>query len=96
MCCRTHFAFYVKDGDLARWRRDGRTDILARFERDDAVWAGDRFVHGKDGTEVRSCPFLVREGSRFACVIYDTRPRTCRDYKPGSNELCPLHRRHRC
>lgn len=95
MCCRTHFAFYVKDGDLARWRREGRTDILERFQRDDAVWAGDRFVHGKDGTEVRSCPFLVREETRFACAIYDTRPRTCRNYKPGSNELCPLHRRHR-
>lgn len=92
MCCQTHFTFYVKDGDLARWRKEGRTDILERFEREEAVWAGDRFVYRRNGHEVRSCPFLVREGSRFACAIYDTRPRTCRDYRPGSNELCPFHR----
>jgi Fe-S-cluster containining protein len=90
-CCHTYFAFYVKESDLARWRNEKRKDILEHLESREAVWAGDRFVSGASGFPVPACPFLQREGHRFSCAIYETRPQTCRDYEPGSNELCPRY-----
>jgi len=90
-CCRTHFSFYVKEGDLARWRKEGRRDILVHLESREAVWAGDRFIVRESGLAVAACPFLRWEGHRFSCAIYETRPQACRDYEPGSNELCPLY-----
>jgi len=90
-CCLTHFSFYVKEGDLARWRKEERKDILERLENREAVWAGDRFVHRGSGFPVSACLFLHREGNRYSCAIYESRPQTCREYEPGSNELCPIY-----
>ncbi len=76
---------------MARWRKEGRRDILEHLESREAVWAGDRFMARESGSAVAACPFLRWEGYRFSCAIYETRPQTCRDYEPGSNELCPLY-----
>lgn len=55
--------------DVARWTAEGRTDILVRLD----VQSGwDR---------PGPCPFLVaKDGNRFGCAIYQTRPATCREY----------------
>jgi len=73
--------------DLERWRREGREDIL-RVNRD-ACWVGDHFISVTTGMPIHDCPLLdYREGS-FACTIYETRPRVCRQFEPGSSEICP-------
>lgn len=91
-CCFVHFAAYVTDEDIDRWRREGREDILDFLRKDELLWAGDRLVSSESGTSLQRCPFLRIEGSRCSCAIYETRPRTCREFHPGSSELCPLYR----
>jgi Fe-S-cluster containining protein len=76
--------------DLARWKREGREDILRVYR--DALWVGDHFLSVTTGMTIHDCPFLdFREGS-FACTIYGTRPRVCRDFVPGSSAICPQHK----
>lgn len=55
--------------DTARWKRQGRLDILAKVS-ELSGW-----------TEAGPCPFLVAVSpDRYGCAIYDTRPETCREY----------------
>ena len=69
--------------DLLRWRRQGRDDILRIVETETAFSGTD----GLGGGEYLSrCPFLVAEGDHSACAIYETRPQTCRDFRPGSTK----------
>jgi Fe-S-cluster containining protein len=89
-CCRASASAFVTDADRARWRREGRQDILAVLAHENAVWAGNHLVSSRDGHEVGACPFLATEGVRFACSIYPTRPGVCRDYQPASSAICPL------
>jgi len=39
---------------------------------------------------VTTCAYLNWDGKIFFCDIYETRPMVCRNYVPGSSELCPL------
>ena len=87
-CCLTDFIAYTTEEDMERWRREGRTDILGIIEREHAVWAGDHFVSSENGRYIRGCPFLIWEGNRRACAIYETRPAVCRRFTPGSSEIC--------
>jgi Fe-S-cluster containining protein len=75
------------DEDLERWRREGRDDILQRCR--DARWVGDHFMSVTTGMTIHDCPFLDWEGGLFTCSIYGTRPRVCREFEPGSSEICP-------
>lgn len=88
-CCLADFCAYVTAEDMERWRNEGRQDILAMIEHEQAVWMGDHLISAEDGRYLRGCPFLVWEDDRCFCAIYMTRPRTCRDYQPGSSEICP-------
>lgn len=81
---------YVKAGDLERWEREGRKDILHIIEKEQAVWLGDHLISGRTGRPIYGCPFIEIEDGLFSCSIYETRPRVCRDYQPGSSEICPL------
>lgn len=59
----------ISEPDLARWRREGRADIIAKVN----IYSG--------WTEEGPCPFLVpASAGRFSCGIYETRPLTCREY----------------
>jgi hypothetical protein len=87
-CCLNDFIAYTTEDDIERWRREGRSDILAVIEREHAVWAGDHLVSSEDGRYIRGCPFLIWEGNRRACAIYETRPGVCQRFVPGSSELC--------
>jgi Fe-S-cluster containining protein len=80
---------YVKQEDLNRWNSEGRQDILHIIENERAVWVGDHLISSRDGRYIHGCPFLKWEGDLCTCTIYETRPMVCRDYEPGSSELCP-------
>jgi len=92
-CCLSGLFFYIRDEDIERWERDGRNDILHVIDNLQAVWAGDHFVSARDGTFLHGCPFLEWEGDIYRCSIYDTRPRVCREYQPGSSRICPQYYR---
>jgi len=87
-CCLADFIAYVAQKDQERWRDEGRQDILAMIEREHAVWMGDHLVSSQDGHYLRGCPFLAWEGDHSCCTIYATRPQICRNYQPGSSEIC--------
>jgi len=89
-CCLAHLFAYVTPEDEARWRREGRDDILEAVDAAATVWAGDRIVSRTDGRSAAACPFLITCDDHCACGIYDTRPQVCRAFKPGSSRICPL------
>ncbi len=88
-CCRTFLFAYITDEDMVRWKQEGREDILHILKNAAPVWAGDRLISSRTGQPLISCPFLTWDGTLTTCTIHETRPRVCREYIPGSNELCP-------
>lgn len=86
-CCQVDFRAFVTEADVARWRAEQRRDLLALLRDEEVVWAGDHLV-GADGRDLGRCPFLAGRPERRTCLIYATRPRTCRDFQPGSSSLC--------
>ncbi len=92
-CCHVDMVAWVRPEDIERWQKEGRYDIIARLREDRVMWAGDRII-SRSGVRVTRCFYLQSRGSRFFCEIYETRPMVCRNYVPGSSELCPQYRRH--
>ncbi len=80
---------YITEEDLARWKAEQRHDIFHILEKEQAFWAGDHFVSARDGRVLTCCPFLAWDEEGAACSIYETRPLVCRNYRPGSSEICP-------
>lgn len=60
--------------DIARWKREGRYDILQWMS------CGDLWINPVTGSEASRCPFVKERGSKFECTIYETRPKVCREY----------------
>ena len=77
--------------DLERWRREGRDDIMQVYG--DACWVGDHFMSVATGMTIHDCPLLDFREGLFTCTIYETRPRVCREFTPGSSEICPQFKR---
>ncbi len=92
-CCLAHISAYASGEDIERWNREGRDDILHIIEHEHAMWVGDHLVSSLDGHYLHGCPFLTWEGAHYACSIYVTRPSVCRNYEPGSSEICPQFKR---
>ena len=90
-CCQIHFSVYAMEEDVARWRAEGRDDILRLLEDEHAAWAGDQLVSTVTGDPLSPCPFLRKEDGGFSCSIHPTRPRICREYRPASSFLCPQY-----
>jgi Fe-S-cluster containining protein len=88
-CCQVDFSAYATTEDIARWHLQSRADILHLLEEQRATWAGDRLVAVGNGEFLAVCCFLRRDRGRFACAIYETRPKVCRQFVPGSSSLCP-------
>ena len=59
-CCLADFIAYVHPEDLARWRREGRRDILGVIDREHAVWMGDHLVSAEDGRYLRAATTLKK------------------------------------
>jgi Fe-S-cluster containining protein len=77
-------------GDIERWRKEKRHDIL-RFaviivEGYDAdLWVDE------NGVERARCPFVRKNPNspKHRCTIYETRPGVCRRYEPwASDAVC--------
>ena len=88
-CCLADFAAYVTDDDIQRWKAQRRLDILCILTREHAAWEGDHLISADSGQTLHGCPFFAFDGEQFGCAIHETRPATCRNYEPGSSELCP-------
>jgi len=93
VCCLADAHAYITDEDRKRWIKEGRQDILATLEREHAIWAGDHLISSVDGRYLHGCIFLALDGGHYKCTIYETRPKTCRDYQPGSSDICPQFHR---
>ncbi len=86
-CCHVDMLAYVTAEDISRWEKEQRFDILARIRNKNVIWLGDRIVDDF-GEKITSCIYLNRDGASFFCEIYETRPMVCRNFIPGSSELC--------
>lgn len=93
ICCLADASAYIHEKDTERWKAEGRNDILMKLEREHALWAGDHLVSSDDGRYLHGCIFLAYENNHYTCTIYETRPDTCRNYQPGSSEICPQYRK---
>jgi Fe-S-cluster containining protein len=78
---------------MARWTEQGKIDVIRAMEHRRPMWAGDIIVSQEDGKAFYACPFLRDEGEYYSCTIYDDRPSVCRNYAPGSSEICPQFRK---
>jgi Fe-S-cluster containining protein len=80
--------------DMERWRREEKKEILRVMEHSKAAWAGDIVVSSEDGRILFNCPFLKSAGEYYSCTIYEDRPKICRNFEPGSSELCSQFKGH--
>lgn len=85
--------YQIEDEDRLRWLSEKRDDIIHILENESPVWMGDHLISSKTGKPIHSCPFLRWESGISSCVIYESRPKVCREFLPGSSELCPLFKK---
>ena len=95
------FNGWVSDADLARWRRLGRADLLARVSTLE-LGPGNRlhsaWIDGSTGEDVDRCPWLLERIDRpgFLCGIHDIKPDHCRRYPENQSHAqatgCPGYR----
>jgi Fe-S-cluster containining protein len=90
-CCHVDMLAYVSNKDIERWEKEQRFDIIGRIQNKNVIWFGDRIIDNY-GEKITSCIYLNRDLSSFFCEIYNTRPLVCRNFTPGSSELCPQYK----
>jgi len=88
-CCLANVFSFSTEKDLERWKQEKRDDILHVMEHWQPIWAGDHLISAGSGMYLHGCPFLKYMEDHTACSIYETRPKICRDYEPGSSRICP-------
>jgi uncharacterized protein len=73
-------------GDVRRWRREGRHDILAYAE---VIGSGADLWIRPDGSECTRCPFLRKDRNAvtYRCRIHATKPQPCRDYPASYDQM---------
>jgi Fe-S-cluster containining protein len=87
-CCRDPFSRYVSPEEVARWKEEKRTDILAAIEEEQRCWEEEQGLAGL--SRFKPCRFNkpMGDGGRTVCLIYETRPRVCREFIPGRSRFC--------
>lgn len=82
ICCDLYGTTLSANGDdLARWRHEGRDDLLVRVGEEGRLWAQPDGPDGSGGSWADACPYIVRTGSDTAhCGIHETKPAICRAY----------------
>ncbi|MEW6489483.1 MAG: YkgJ family cysteine cluster protein [Thermodesulfobacteriota bacterium] len=77
MCCEEFGdTLAAEEADLARWRAEGRRDLLARVGEGGALW-----IDPETGRALDHCPFLARTGAGASlCSIHETKPAMCGAY----------------
>ena len=86
-CCYAVHAFATGE-DMEKWKKQGKMDIVRVMEHYEPVWAGDIIVSSRDGSVLSTCPFLRDDETYHTCIIYEDRPSVCRNYIPGSSDIC--------
>ncbi len=88
ICCELYGgSLKAYASDIARWKTEGRADILKR-----AGEGGELWIDPKTGEKDESCPFLVKSGQEgLICSINDTKPHMCRAYPTRAHmERCVM------
>lgn len=77
ICCDFYgHALWATAEDLARWREEGRADLLGRVGERGEIW-----LDPATGERLGDCPFLQRTGPEAArCRIHHTKPALCLAY----------------
>jgi len=76
----------ASDDDLARWKKQGRQDILdmamiARDPKTNRIIAAELWWDRSTGREFVYCPWIKKKkDGKVYCQIHDTKPQYCRDY----------------
>ena len=81
------------EDDIARWRAEGRDDILRLMDDEEAAWGDNQLISTITGEPLSPCPFLQKNGTGFSCAIYSTRPNICREFRPAAAPVCPQYTR---
>ncbi len=92
-CCGPYFSLYVGETDEEAWAASGRQDLLdiLEWERDRVAWDERGPYDSETGERLEKCRFLEKlPDGRALCGIHEAKPKICRDYPPGSSELCAL------
>ena len=65
--------------DIARWRMDGRQDILCHvgIEYENGTVSGGKLWVDEKGEKVIECPFLGEDNGKYYCRIHDAEPEVC-------------------
>ena len=87
-CFQRPGTILISEGDLVRWKRERRSDILEQLEP--GHFSQMAFRMGDNG----ACVHHGTEGEPHACRIYEHRGDTCRDFEAGSAQ-CREFRRDR-
>jgi Fe-S-cluster containining protein len=87
-CYQRPGTILISAGDLLRWKRDRRQDILEQLEP--GHFSQMAFRMGPSG----ACTQHGTPSEPHACRIYDNRGDTCRDFEAGSPQ-CREFRRDR-
>lgn len=87
-CCKEHILDIVGRGDVLRWRREGRKDILKHVQLSkNGKYPVSPIWKGVGAMTLGRCPFLRKRGKKYRCAIQDTKPHDCRVY-PRFGESC--------
>lgn len=98
-CCRKlDIGRIFKPGDVKRWIREKRQDILRYckvIEFQGAIDLIDFFDPDSNKYVYTNCPFLVKRLGKYWCGIHETKPWTCENwpFTPANalNPENPLH-----
>jgi Fe-S-cluster containining protein len=74
-CCKKYgMRLEASALDIARWRLEGRHDILSRV----GIMAdGGLLWVDEHGGRAGACPFLELRGDKYYCGIHDSKPEVC-------------------
>lgn len=87
-CYQRPGTILLTEGDLLKWRRLGREDILAGVAP--GHFGQEAFAMGASG----ACIHHGTPGQAHACAIYEIRAEVCRTFEAGSQQ-CHEFRRDR-
>jgi Fe-S-cluster containining protein len=74
---------HAAEEDLARWRGEGREDIVAQVGEEGRLW-----VDPVSKEHIEACPYFLRTDRDSAkCLIHDTKPKVCREYPTPVHQL---------
>lgn len=87
-CLNEHYMMTLTASaeDVARWRREGRDDILRYVAK---VGPGFYDLWIDDGIELSRCPFLRKDrgATTYRCSLYETRPEAWRGYPVSYGQM---------